>query len=465
MKHRILFSLVAAVSAVSLAQEPLSVEKAVSIALESNQSLLGAGYDLEATNWGRRNAVTSFLPKVEISSSFTRIDPESYRQANAALDFIRASAGAFGIPQSALANIKPFAYRDAYVTNVTVVQPLYNGGAELAGLNAANAMQDRSEFSYLDAEQDVVARVRIAYLNVLKSQELASLAKESAERTRRWLEMTKRRESLGSRTRTDVLRVEVQLAADEGAIINAENSLAISRLQLNEAMGVDLARQFELEKIPVADSAVAMAPTQPSVIHLTSLQLESPFSGFDASFLAYHPSMKVMEANLRLADINIERSWVNFKPRLNLAFQYGWEKNSTFKPDGIRPWALSLSLSYPLFNSLGDYTNLEKARSEFKRTEQQVESFRRGLLLQATNAALSVKATEKRIEIAKAGLQQAQEVLNSVVRRYDLGAASNVDLLDAQTAYTSARTDYITAVYDNYMSGVQLARATGRISR
>jgi outer membrane protein TolC len=171
-----------------------------------------------------------------------------------------------------------------------------------------------------------------------------------------------------------------------------------------------------------------------------------------------------MDANLRLADINVSKSWVNFKPRVNLAFQYGWEKNNTLRLDGIRPWVFSLSVSLPIFNGFGDYTNLQRAEAEYDRTKEQVESFRRGLLLLATNAQLKVKSTKKRIDIAKIGLQQGLDVLNSVSRRYDAGAASNVDLIDAQTAYTSAKTNYITAVYDNYIAEVELARATGTIS-
>ena len=74
---------------------------------------------------------------------------------------------------------------------------------------------------------------------------------------------------------------------------------------------------------------------------------------------------------------------------------------------------------------------------------------------------LTLKATRKRIDIAKIGLQQATDVLNSVARRYDAGNASNVDVIDVQTAYTSAKTNFVTAVYDNYIAEVQLARATG----
>jgi outer membrane protein TolC len=107
---------------------------------------------------------------------------------------------------------------------------------------------------------------------------------------------------------------------------------------------------------------------------------------------------------------------------------------------------------------------VQRARAEYQRVETQAESFKRVLQMQATNAQLSVRAARKRIEIAKKAAREATDVLNSVSRRYEQGGASNVDLIDVQTAYSSARTNLITALYDYYAAGVQFERATGTVS-
>jgi len=465
MKTKIRIFLLTLIAATAAGQELLTLDHAIDIALEQNQNLRAARFDVESSRWGTKNAYSNFLPKIEISGGVTRIDPETERRANATLDFIRETAGIFGIPPSLLSEIKPFAYRDTYVSEITVLQPLYNGGAELVGVSAANATSERSEFSLQDTEQDVIVRVKTSYYDVLKAQALVIVAKESAERTRRNLEVISRRAAVGTRTQTDVLRWEVQLAADEGGIINVENLLAAARLKLNEVLGVDLHKVYTLEKVVPPDSVFSTGQG-------TALLSREPLAGaapeyyvMNAAFLETHPGMRMMEANLRLAEVNIDRSWVNFKPRVNLAFQYGWERNNTLGLDGIKPWALALSVSLPVFNGFGDYTNLERAHADYNRTEVQVESFRRMLLLQATSAELNVNAARKRIEIARKGQQQALEVLNSVSRRYETGGASNVDLIDVQTAYTSAKTSLITAMYDYYTAQLQLARATGKVSR
>jgi outer membrane protein TolC len=443
----IVLTLITLCALTASAQDTLTVDRAVTLAMEKNPLVRAADHERTAADWGKWSAVANFLPKVDVASSVTRIDPESERQANAAIDFLRSAAGPLGIPPSAMANIKPFAYRDTYGTQLTVVQPVFNGGLEIVGLVAANAAQDRAASSYRDTEQDVIARVRIAYLTVLKAEELVALTRENAERTLRNLELTRRRAEVGQRTKTDVLRWEVEHGSAEGDMIGAENGLALARLQLNDLLGVDLDRHFVLERVPLADTAA----TRPSA--------DVP------DLLDRHPSMEVMQANLRLADAGVSRAWTSFAPRINIGFQYGWEKNNTLRLDGIRPWGLALTVSYPLFNGFGDFTALQQARAEYRRTESQVFTFRRGLQLQATNAELALRSARKRLEIARTAREQALDVLNAVTRRYETGGAANVDLLDVQTAYTAAQTNFITAAYDVTIAGVQWARASGTIAR
>lgn len=443
------------------AQEQLSIGMAVELGMVNNQSLRGAGHEVEATKWGKVNAVSNFLPKVDVAAGVTRIDPQTERYANAALDFIQGAGPVLGIPPSAFADMRPFAYRDTYTAQFTVVQPIYNGGAELVGLDAASADRDRSLYAYEDAEQEVIARVKTSYLTVLKVQELVALSHENAQRIRRYLEMAQRRAEAGMRTKTDVMRWEVEYGDAEDKVIRAENALALAHLQLNEAMGVDLHRRFVLARLPVTDTMFASAAQQPPA--LASLVDTSPEP--QPAFLDRHPSMLMMQSNLDLAGTQVSAAMTNFKPRINLAFQYGWEKNGTVALDGYRPWALALSVSYPIFNGFGDYANVQKAEAELRKTETQVETFRRGLLLQATGAELTLKATRKRAEVAQKAREQAHEVLNSVSRRYETGGASNVDLIDAQTAYTSAQADYITAAYDHAIAEIAYARATGTLTR
>jgi outer membrane protein len=450
----ILLILALAAASPSSAQTTLTLDRAVELALDANHLLKAASEDLEASRWNKKESYSNFLPRVELHGSVTRIDPESEARANAAIDFIKEAGGALGVPPEAMADIRPFAYRETWGTDLTVVQPLYNGGMEIAGVKAAGAREDVSLETRRETEQAVIATVRTGYYAVLRAQALLALSKESAGRTRRWLEMIERRAQLGERTPTDVLRFRVQLAQEEGNVVSATNLVASSRKRLFEVLGVPLDAGYVLEEVaPANPDSAALALPSPSLP-----------PGED-TLVADHPTLRVMEANVRLAGAGVSLAWTRFQPRLNLAFQYGWEKNNTASLDGIKPWALSLTMNWPIFNGFGDYANLRKTEAEERMAEEQFQGIERRLRIQASDAALDLESARKRVEIASVGVREAVKVLESMSRRNELGSASNLDLLDAQTAHTRAKTEYIMALYDTFIAREQLDRARGAVTR
>ena len=450
----ILLVLALAAAAPASAQTTLTLDKAVELALEANYTLRAASEDLEASRWNKKQAYSNFLPRVELHGSVTQIDPESEARANAAVDFIKAAGDALGVPPEAMANLRPFAYRQTWGTDFTVVQPLYNGGMEIAGVKAAGAREDASIEGRRETEQAVIATVRTGYYAVLRSQALLALAKESSDRTQRWLEMIQRRAELGERTPTDVLRFRVQLAQEEGNVVTATNLVTSSRKRLFEVLGVPLDADYVLEEV---------APSNPDS---SALALLPPvLSPGEDTLVADHPALRTMEANVNLAGAGVSHAWTRFQPRLKLAFQYGWERNNTASLDGIRPWALSLTMNWPIFNGFGDYANLRKSEAEERRTREEYRSVERRLRIQASDAALGLEAARKRIEIASVGVREAVRVLESMSRRNELGSASNLDLLDAQTAHTRAKTEYIMAVYDTFIAQEQLDLARGSVTQ
>ena len=85
-----------------------------------------------------------------------------------------------------------------------------------------------------------------------------------------------------------------------------------------------------------------------------------------------------------------------------------------------------------------------------------------GICLQATRAALNLKAARTRIEIARKAVEQAEENVRMVQSMYEVGTAANIDFMDAQLAHTSARFRAVNALYDFYIAEAELERALGR---
>ena len=418
----------------------LSLEQAVRIGMEHNLTLRAARQNVEASEWGLRQAYSNWLPKVEVAGGYTRLDNETVRRANIFVDMGRQ----MGIDPS---DLKPAAYRESYSTNVTVIQPIYNGGAEWSGIRMASAARKISRYALQDTEQETTLRIKRAYFNALKSQERCALAKEATASTEQRLTQVRRRLEVGSGNRADVLRWEVQLAQDQGNVVEAENGLAIRKAALNEVMGVALEEAHELVPVSmddVEDPVLADDPASPSV--------------------AAHPSVRTMQASVELRQANVWMARSGFQPKVNMAYNRSWEQDDTIQLDGDKTWSVSIQVNLPIFNSFGDYSGVRKAKAEKRKTEMTAKGVEKGILLQATSASLNLTAAKTRIKIARKGVEQAEENLRIVQNMYDVGTLSNMDLIDTQLARNGARANLINAVYDYYIAEAELERALGVMS-
>lgn len=422
----------------------LSLEEAVRIGLEHNPTLRAARQDVDASKWGLRRAYTNWLPKVDLSSGYTRLDDDTARRANAFVNIGRELGRQFGGPDFDPDDIKPMAYEASYSTGVTVLQRIYNGGAEWSGIRLSKAARRMSLYALRDAELETTLKVKRVYLSVLKAQEIVALTKEAMASTERHLGATRRMLEVGSRNRADVLRWEVQLAQDRGNVVEGKNGLSIARAALNEAMGVDLGEEYEL--IPVStDDVEERTPPEAQI----------------GQYIASHPTVKITEANVDVQRASVRLAQGGFQPKVNLAYNYNWEQDDDLQLDGEKTWSVSVQVNMPIFHSFGTYSGVRKAKADLRKAEVTAEGVRRGMMLRATSASLNLNAARTRIGIARKGVEGAEENLRIVRNMYEVGNLSNIDFIDAQLARNSARTNLIHAVYDYYIAEAELGRALG----
>jgi len=422
----------------------LSLEQAVRIGLEANPALRAARQDVEGARWGLRGAYTNWLPKVDLNSGYTRLDAETARRANVFADIGRELGRQFGGPGFDPDDIKPAVYRDAYSTGVTVLQPLYNGGAEWSGIRLAKAARRMSHHALRDTELETTLKIKRAYFSVLKALEMVELAKEAAASTERHQESVRRMLEVGTRNKADVLRWEVQLAQDRGNVVDAENGLALARAALNEAMGMELEEEYELVSVSTEEIEAKSIPETEIVQHV-----------------AAHPSVQAMRANVKVQQAQVRLAQGGFQPKVNLAYNYSWEQDDDIQLDGDKTWSVGVQVNLPIFHSFANYSGVRRAKANLHKAEATVEGVRRGMMLQARSASLNLKAARTRIEIARKAVEQAEENLRIVGNMYNVGSLSNIDFIDAQLARNSARANLINAVYDCYIAEAALERALG----
>jgi len=427
----------------------LKLDEAIQTALAKNLQLQAARQSTEASSWGVKNAYTQFLPSVNLSLSYARIDGASFNSANAF-----PQIGRFLAQQTLLdadptndvdpALIRQTAFRNSYGPSVSVTQPIFTGGTLLANVNVAQALDMTAQANLSNTEQQVIYNTQLAYFNVLRAHDLIVVAKDQLQTAEEHLSSARKQVEAGLRSKTEILRWEVQKANAESFLAQAENGLALARPALNQVLGLELNAEYSV--LPVEDISVQIPATVDEQI---------------ATALRKHPGLRVMEANVDLAgaQVKVERS--NFTPKVALAYNYSWEANNTLKLDSYKTWSLGIAAQFPIFNSFRDYTNLQKAQATKQQTETIQQDFERGLRLQVLQASHNLDLAKRQLTLTEKARAQAEENFRVIKRSYEVGLAANLDFLDAQNAQNQARWDNVNIKYDYLLAKTALAQAMG----
>lgn len=423
----------------------LTLDKAIDIALQKNPALLSAESDLKAAGWEAKKSYFNLLPNVDVEFGYSRMDHATVQRSNIFVPVGRTLVELYA-PEEDPDNIRPNAWQDNYGTRINVVQPIYNGGANWAGVSMSLAAKNQKTHSLEETKQDIIFGVQKSFFNVLKAQEMVALMKETVQSTQEHLKTTKRMFELGLRSRADELRWEVQLANDEGNLITSENQLAIAQTALKNVMGVDYAETFELKPIQ----------SEPK-------DVDEPLSTLVDRAMDYHPGIQAMESTVDVQRADVRLAWAGFQPKINFLYSYGWERNNTLALDSFEDWSATISVNIPLFHSFSEYASLKRAKAQLKSLQHAEEDYRRAVAMQLTNASLNVKSALKKVEIAEKAVKQADENMRIIENKFEVGMASNVEVIDVQVAYTGAKANAINALYDFYIARAELEKAKGTI--
>ena len=178
--------------------------------------------------------------------------------------------------------------------------------------------------------------------------------------------------------------------------------------------------------------------------------------------LAYEqrPELKGSRARIESAKASIDQAKSGLYPNLSLDASYGWQQGE-FSPNE-KKWSVGLTVGIPIFEQLTTKSKINQAAASLaglKATETQTM---RNVELDVQQAWLSLKEAMERLEVTKKTLEQAGEDMRVSEGRYKEGLGNILEVTDAQTALTQARTNNVIALYDIENAGAKLDRAIGK---
>ena len=426
------------VASVSYSAEQLSLDQAVAMALANNPGLKAADAQVEAADAGVLRSASGFLPKVNISETWSRTD-NPLMVLGTKLN--REIMGTDDFNPVVINDPEPLSN---YNTRLAVTQPLFNGGREYIGRSQAKLARETSVQERERARQETVYGVIKAYYGVLLAKAHNAVAQQSIETSAANLRLAEARYKAGAVLQSDLLRAKVQFSEVKEMVTRSENAVRLSTAGLNFAMGSPQADEYEI------------AGT------LTPQELKTELAQVLTDAQAKRPDLVAMELNRRNSEKSISMARTDYLPSLNVMGQVDWN-SAKLAGDDAKSWAVMGVLQWNLFDGLVTRSKVKEAVATNSRMRALEEQTRERVQLQVRQAYYSASSSLDRIAATATSVEEADEGLRIVQKRYEAGMTNFVDVLGAENALIRARTNALQAVYDNNVALAELKLAVGTL--
>lgn len=320
--------------------------------------------------------------------------------------------------------------QDSYAASVTVSENIFNGWADKARVEQAEANASIAEAQLQIAKAQTSFDLKTAYANLVYAQRAIRLQENIRERRKSNLNLVDLRFDNGSENKGSVLLSKAYLDQAELNIIQARNSIQTANSQLARAIGRD-----ETNLVEVAEDIPSIAI--PEAVDYQALALQTP---------------QRTQAVLRekAADSSITLAKAGYFPSLGVSGTYGRQDVDFFPRDDR--WSVGLEVSIPIFNGGRDYYSTQSAISNRSAAGSNREDLDRQLVTTLSSARARLIEAKKNLEVATSFLR-ATEMRAEIGRgRYNNGLLSfddwdliESDLISRQQAYIASQRDYVLA--------------------
>jgi outer membrane protein len=402
--------------------ESVTLAEAVQLALKRHPDVEKARAAADVLKGRIREVRAQALPDVSINSSFMRWRDPSLLNASG-IDKFPVELRDVLVPTP----VNIFDY------HIALKQPLYTAGKVGTALRLASVEAEGALAEIDRAGQDLALAVTRAFYGLLWAEHYAELVAETQRQKELHADMARTRFRNGVATEVDVLRSEVNVANGAPDLVRARSAIRQAREQLNYY----LVRPIDF-------------PTRPAgEFHEKPMDESAPDTLFYEA-QRRRPELSRLRIAERSAQAQISLARAESRGKVDFGANYGVMSRLTsnlLNRDFVR-WTASFTFTLPVFDGFRRSAlvwqataNERGARLDRQRLEQQVR-------LAIQQGLDEITAAQETVRAARANVSQAEKVLAMMQNNYRFGAATTLDIVDAQTALSVARTNLLRGLHD-----------------
>lgn len=488
MKKKV-FVLLTIVSVVQLhAQKVLKLEDCRQKALEHNKTLQMSKESVNAARELKKAAFTQFLPNFSANATYAWNEKNLSLLAEDAMLPVgtKMADGSFGFTADQISNkwtlvngqpvpldanntpfnpktnpekiqwkgyallpkeAMEFDIHNVFAGTIGFVQPVFMGGKIVELYRIAKYGENLAAAQHENKTTELLLEVDEAYWRVVSLENKVKLAREYRNLIAKLDSNVRVMIEEGVATKAEALKVRVKLNEAEMTVTKAEDGLNLSKMALNQLCGFPLDEQYALSDATLkSEENVQLIPVDEAISN--------------------RPEIKALTQVENIAKSNERIMLSRFMPNIGLAGNYIVSNPNVYngyKNEFGGMFNVGIVANVPLFHFGDKFHTLNAAKLQRKIAGMQLDEVKEKMQLQIKQNSYKVAESMKKKSATEKNIEQAEENLRYATEGFDAGVITSTDLLGAQTAWLSAKSENIDACIDLKLCNLYLSKSLGTL--
>ncbi len=402
----------------------------IDYALKNNPRLRMSERDVSAETYGINAAKAERMPRVDFGS-----DVMKYRYPMPLTPIVLSD------PVGPNIDLPDFE-RNIYGMGGYFRMPLFKGGRLVRGVGVAEMKKSVARDNYAATKHDLIYNLTSVYYKISQLEKVYKANDATVKQLEAHKGNVEKYLRVGTVPYLDLLKTDVELSHGRERRLLVQNNLESAYELLKTLMGID-------------DMNVKI-----SIKHQT--QPEDKYPDLDESVnkaFSSRPEFQAVTKKKKISEERIKIAWGKRLPDIYATGEYGGKAGDGF---GFKEnWNFGLKLLLPVFDGGLIQSEIDKEKNELEKIKEEERFVKLAITREVRDAHLGIVNAKERVEVTEKAIASAKESLRVELIKYDTGSNTSTDVIDAQTAFLRAETDFYQAKYDKEVAFAGLRKAIG----
>ncbi|WP_130733956.1 TolC family protein [Flavobacterium sp. J27] len=413
------------------AQEVLTLEQAINIALENNYEIKIAQNNLKVDETNNNLANAGLLPS--INANLTNNNSQTNTKQTQSDGSVRE-----------LDNAKNFSLSYGIGLDWTI----FDGFSMFARKEQLETLEAQGKSELQATILNRISAVYLTYYDLVQQQQVMASIDSAIVISNERVTTAQNRFSIGKASKLEVLNAQVDLNTDKSLLLNQKEIYKNTKIKLNELLARELQTEFQvIQEVTFEDNL-----TYDELKDLATKQ---------------NPQLQAQILNKKIADLNLRQIKGNRYPTVRITSGYNFTRSEAslgfITQSSGQGFVYGVTASVPIFNGFLQNKREKAAKYEVENASFLLDQQKLALESQMASFYQSYQTNLELIKIEEENVTIAKQNLEITLAKFKIGTITTIEVRTAQQNYIEASVRYATAQYNTKLSEINLKELAGTL--